>query len=323
MEVRRLRYFLRIASEGSLGKASRALSVAQPALSRQIQMLEDELGVKLFQRVPTGMKLTDEGAYLKEALEHPIELIDMALHNVKSYSTRVEASLTLGMPPAISHFMGARVIALLQRKMPYLKLRLVEDDSTRLAHSLSRGLVDIALLADATPDSRAFYGEVVQHPLLLVGPRNAPWLEAGTIRLADLKNVPLILPGTQSSLRTRIWKAAVNIDVQIEPAIEIDSLDVILRAVLDGRGYTVLPQIAVAASSRAEALGTARIVAPELIETVYWGVQPTWRVSRSMYNNVERIIYSEWYQMVRSGEWPAAWVMDLSRLSLPLDIDNG
>jgi len=91
MELRRLRYFLRIAAEGSLGSAARSLHIAQPALSRQMQLLEADLGVQLFQRVPRGMQLTEEGDYLREALSHPVQQIEAALQNARSFSTRVEA----------------------------------------------------------------------------------------------------------------------------------------------------------------------------------------------------------------------------------------
>src|SRR5688500_5854047 len=92
MELRRLRYFLQVAREGSLGQASRSLGVAQPALGRQIQLLESELGVKLFRRVPKGMRLTEEGEYLQEVLDHPLRQLDLALNNVRSFSARVDVS---------------------------------------------------------------------------------------------------------------------------------------------------------------------------------------------------------------------------------------
>src|SRR5579864_2515722 len=157
MELRRLRYFLRIAAEGSLGKASRTLGVAQPALGRHVQMLEHELGVKLFQRVPKGMQLTEEGEYLKEALEHPIDLVHIALHNVRSFATRVEASLVLGLPPEIAPILGTRLIGRLRHDLPNLGLKVVNSDSATLAADLARGLIDIALLVATVPVEKIFH----------------------------------------------------------------------------------------------------------------------------------------------------------------------
>jgi DNA-binding transcriptional LysR family regulator len=318
MELRRLRYFLRIAAEGSLGKASRALGIAQPALGRQIQLLEDELGVKLFERVPKGMRLTDEGEYLRDALEHPLQRIDIALRNVRSYSTRVEAALTLGLPPVIAQFLGPRLVGRLQRELPNLRLRIAEGDSGRLAEELARGLVDIAMLVGVAPDNKVFHAEVLKEQLSLVGPPDCPLAGREAVSFAELQELPLILPGTEAGLRTGLTKAAAAANVKIEPVLEIDSIELAKQAVKTGAGYTILPPLAFRSEAgRGELIGFP-IVDPELDQGVLWAVQPHWRVPRSTYNQVERVVYEEWFAAVSSGEWPARWELDLSRLSLPI-----
>jgi LysR family transcriptional regulator, nitrogen assimilation regulatory protein len=318
MELRRLRYFACIAAEGSLGKASRALGIAQPALGRQIQLLETELGVKLFQRVARGMQLTEEGEYLRDALEHPLGLIDMALHNVRSYSSRIEATLRLGLPPVISQLMGMRLLLQLRAELPNLKLHLCEDDSPSLAGQLSRGLLDAAILADIIPDRHCFHGEVLAEPLLLAGKPDAPALQQRTVPFRMLAQLPLILPGPQSPLRTRLLKMAANADIQINAGMEIDSACLAREAAAAGMGYTILPEIALRAETLPGKLAAVPIVEPIPQQVIYWAVQPHWRVPRSLYNIVERIIFTQWHAAVANGEWPAAWKMDLSRLSLPL-----
>ena len=320
MELRRLRYFLRIAAEGSLGKASRALGIAQPALGRQIQLLEEEVGVSLFRRVPKGMQLTDEGEYLKDALEHPLQLVDIALQNVRNYSARVEAALTLGLPPTIAPFMGPRLLNRFRRDLPNLKLRLIDADSGRLAADLTHGLIDIALLADVTPGSRAFYAEVIVEPLMLVGPPGA--LPKGRAELAfkELQRLPLVLPGPQSSLRTKLTKASANADVPLDAVLEVESPDLIKLAVCAGAGFSILPPVAYAREAARGELAGLPIIEPRLEQSIMWAVQPNWRVPRSIYNEVERAAYGEWYAAVTSGEWPAAWTFDLARLSLPLQV---
>ena len=318
MEHRRLRYFLRIAAEGSLGKASQALGIAQPALGRQIQLLEAELGVKLFERVPKGMRLTDEGEYLKDALEHPLRLVDIALRNVRSYSVRVEASLTLGLPPVVAPLIGPCVVSRLQRELPNLRLRIAEGDSGKLAEDLARGLVDIALLVGVVPDSKVFHAEVIKEPLLLVGTPDSLLATRDAITFAALHNLRLILPGTQAGLRTRLTKVAAAQDAKIDAALEIDSIELTKQAVKAGTGYAILPPLAFKAEAeRGELIGIP-IVEPALDQPVLWAVQPHWRVPRSLYNEVERVAYEEWFAAVASGAWPATWLLDLARLSLPI-----
>jgi len=322
MELRRIRYFLRVAAEGSIGKASRALGIAQPALGRQIQLLETELGVKLFERMPRGMRLTDEGEYLKDALEHPMQRMDIALKNVRSYSTRVEAALTLGLPPVIAQYIGSRLVDRLRRDLPNLKLRIAEGDSAKLAEDVARGLVDIALLVGIVPDSKAFHGEVIREQLLLVGPPGAALSGRRHITFRELQDLPLILPGTQAGLRTALTKIGAAQEVKVEPILEIDSAELAKQAVRAGAGYAILPPLAFKAEAQQGALIGLPIIDPPLDQTVLWAVQPHWRVPRSLYNEVERVVYEEWLAAVTSGEWPATWLLDLARISLPIRRDG-
>lgn len=316
MELRRLRYFLRIAAEGSLGRASRALGIAQPALGRQVQLLESELGVGLFQRVAKGMVLTDEGAYLREALEQPLQQIDRALENVRSYATRVEATLTLGLTPILATFIGPRLIRRLRAELPNLKLRIVEAGSTRLAGEISRGLIDIALVVDVAPDVRAFHSEILTEPLMLVGPPTGETGQWPAVTFRQLAGLPLVLPGPQSGLRTKLAKAAAAAETALTVALEVDSCALAKQAVIAGEGFTVLPPVAFRAEAgRGELAG---VPIDGLGQSVLWAVQPHWRVQRSTYNAVERAVFEELWAAVASGDWPASWTMDLARLSLPL-----
>lgn len=314
MELRRLRYFLRVAAEGSLGKASRALGVAQPALGRQIQMLEAELGVELFRRVSKGMRLTEEGEYLKEALEHPLEQVNIALRNVRTHAVPVEASLVLGLPPGVAQVLGPRVIARLQKDVPNLKLRIAEADSGALAADLGRSLVDIAILVGIFPADRLFHADVLSEPLMLVAPPGSQIAQRTSIDFKDLPGLPLILPGAQAGLRTQLAKAELTTGVSLNIALEIDSAELAKQAVRDSLGYAILPPVAFKAQAdRAELVGV-RISEPQLDQIVRWSVRPLWRVPRSIYDQVEHAIFEEWYASVSGGEWPAQWLIDLDSL---------
>ena len=316
MELRRLRYFLRIAAEGSLGKASRALGVAQPALGRHVQMLEEELGVKLFRRVPKGMQLTDEGEYLKDALQHPIELVHTALRNVRSFATRVEASLALGLPPEIAPILGVRLVRRLQGELPHLSLKVVEGDSGKLAADLSQGLVDIALLVATVPVEKVFHFEVVSEPLLLVAPAGSAIAMRENVAFGELHRIPLILPGTQTGLRTRLEKAALSADFELNVALEIDSAELAKQAVRANLGYAVLPPVAFKAEAERGELTGIAIVEPEIDQVTRCAIRPRWPVPRSTYDAVERAIFDEWFAVVASGDWPATWLFDMTQLGM-------
>lgn len=315
MELRRLRYFLQVAREGSLGQASRMLGVAQPALGRQIQLLESELGVKLFRRMPKGMRLTEEGEYLKEALDHPLRQLDLALDNVRSYSARIEAAFTMGLPPSVAGLLGPRLFLRLSRELPNLKLRFVEADSSSLAADLLRGVVDIAILAGVTPDDRVFRSEVLREPLMLVGAAGSALAGLDAVAFVELERFPLILPSQPDGLPTQLEKLTARTDAKLTVSSEVDSLDLVKDIVKAGAGYTILPPLAFREEAARGELIAAAVTDPELDRIVLYAVQPHWRVPRGTYNEVERVIFEEWSAAVESGTWPAEWLFDYRLLS--------
>lgn len=315
MELRRLRYFLQIAREGSLGRASRSLGVAQPALGRQIQLLESELGVKLFRRVPKGMKLTEEGEYLREALDHPLAQLDLALKNVRSFGARVDVAFTMGLPPGVMQVLGPRLFLRLSRELPNLKLRFVESDSASLAADLLRGLVDIAVLTGVTPDDRVFRSEVLREPLWLVGAPESALAGRESLPFAELEHFPLILPSAPDGLPTLLEKLAARSDARFIVTSEVDSVDLAKQVVAAGAGYTILPPLLCRDELASGALLGVPVTDPALDRTVLYAVQPLWRVPRSTYNEVERVIFEEWTETVASGAWPAEWLFDRRLLS--------
>lgn len=315
MELRRLRYFLRIAAEGSLGKASRALGVAQPALGRQIQLLESELGVRLFERVSKGMMLTEEGDFLKEAIEHPLELLHIALENVRHHSMPVEASLVLGLPPELAPVFGPRILGRLQRDLPNLKLRIAESDSARLAADLARGVVDIAILVGIFPAEKVFHFEVMSEPLLLVAKPGSPLIDRNSITFKELANLPVILPGAHAGIRTKLAKVELTSDVSLNVALEIDSTELAKEAARAGLGYAILPPVAFKTEAgRGELVGIP-IVDPVIEQIVRFSVRPLWRVTRATFDQVEHAIFDEWRSAVESGEWAGTWLFDADRVA--------
>lgn len=314
MELRRLRYFLSVAAEGSLGKASRSLGIAQPALGRQMQMLESELGVELFRRVPKGMKLTEEGEYLRQALEHPLEQLNIALRNVKTHTVPVEASLVLGLPPVIAQSFGPRLITRLQRDLPHLRLKVSEGDSTKLAADLSRGFVDIALLIGIFPPEKVFNHPAVSEQLMLVMPAGTPESHRLAIGFRELAGLPLILPGTQAGLRTQLARTELSMSMSLNVAVEIDSIELRKRALLAGLGYAIMPPLAFKTEAASGDLVGIPIVDPEIEQITRFAVRPLWRVARTTYDDVERTIFEEWYSAVSSGEWPGRWLIDLDHV---------
>src|ERR1700761_5036470 len=118
MEIRRLSYFVRIAEDGSLTKAAGVLRIAQPALSRQVRLLEEELGVALFSRTARGMRLTEEGEFLRASVAGPLRAMELALQSVRSFSSRIEGNFGIGMPSAIAAVLAKPLVLRMDAGFP-------------------------------------------------------------------------------------------------------------------------------------------------------------------------------------------------------------
>jgi len=317
MNLRRLRLFLGTAAEGSISRAARDHGLAQPALTRQIQLLEAEIGAQLFERSPRGLRLTDTGQFLKDALELPLSEIETALRSARSFSTQVKASLTIGMPPSISELFGERVVTRLRETLPNIALRIVEEDSSKLAFDLSRRLIDTAVLVSIIPEQRVSRAEVLSEPLMLVGAPQSDIVTQGPVPLRRLEGLPLILPSPASGVRINLDRAAETAGIKITPVLEVDSIELTKRLAAQGDHCTIMPERAYRDDVRAGLLTAVPIVEPQLTQPVIWAVKPDWRLPRAVYNELERVVIEEWYESVTAGEWPAEWVFDFSILSIP------
>jgi DNA-binding transcriptional LysR family regulator len=317
MNLRRLRFFLGVAAEGSLTRAARSYGVAQPALSRQMHLLEEELRAKLFERSPRGLRLTETGQFLKDALEAPLTEIEAALRSVRSFSTHVSASLTMGLPPSVSTLIGGRLVDRMRRELPNIALRIVEADSSKLAADLARRLIDTAILVSVVPEQRVSRAPVLSEPLYLVGTPEACAPYASQVQPRALEQAPLILPSEQSGVRINLSRYAETVGIKIVPAMEIDSVE-LTKQLLAGSAYcTILPERCMRDDVAKGVLAKLPIVDPPLTQEVFWAVKPDWRHPRVVYNELERIVFDEWYEAVTSGDWPAEWVFDFSVLSIP------
>lgn len=241
MEIRRLSYFVRVADDGSLTRAAGVLRVAQPALSRQIRLLEEELGEALFNRTPQGMRLTEAGEYLRASVAGPLRAIDLALQNVRSFSSPMEGDVVIGMPSGIGDALAAPLVTRVAADFPKIRMRMVEGATAALIDWLNRGIVDYALLEEAAKDERLSDLELFSEPLALVGPPDCDLAADIVVPLERAAQLPLILPSHHLGVRRLLNDAAAKARIKLNIRAEADSWRLIKDLVAGGMGYAVLP----------------------------------------------------------------------------------
>ena len=186
MDIRQLRTFSCVAELGSLSKASDTLRVAQPALSRQIKLLEHELRAELFTRNGRGMVLTDAGRLLLARTAGIVRQIDQVRDEIQSAGGPPSGRVVLGLVPTVSCVISARLARRTVDKYPGISLCIVESYSGHLMEWLHRGEMDLALIYGPSSDLHLTVQSLGRDPIVAVGPRGSGLSqeEAGRYRLA-------------------------------------------------------------------------------------------------------------------------------------------
>lgn len=263
METRRLSYFLRIAEDGSLTRSAEVLRVAQPALSRQMRLLEEELGLKLFRRSARGMVLTEEGIGLRDAIAGPMRELELGIERARTASHKTLSNIAIGVPAGLTAIMASPLAVQLARTAS--ASRIVEGPNGSLVDWLARGMIDLAILEEPVGDHRLVETLVCELDLALVGRADDPLMaENAPIAFADVVQLPLILSSHHMGMRPIIDAAAVRIGAQLQVRFHADSSRLMCDLVSDGIGYGIMPLCRAIALDTLLPLSLRAICAPRL-----------------------------------------------------------
>ncbi len=247
MELRQLRYFVRIVELGSMSRAALDLDMVQSALSQQISRLESELSTRLLQRTPRGVLPTEAGqAFFHEAqltLRHAAQAVHAA------QQARLSGAVSIGLSPTISSVLGLPLMRAMRERYPDVRLHMVSTLSGHLTSLLNARQLDLAILFDTHAARRWSVMPLLEEQLFLIQSRQqpvAPQIQhAAPISLEQLQAIPLILPSGSHGLRSSIMASFSHAGFQSQMAMEIDSLPLLMEAVDAGLGATVQPWSAV------------------------------------------------------------------------------
>jgi LysR family tcuABC transcriptional regulator len=244
MELRQLRYLVRVVELGSISRAALDLNLVPSALSQQISRLESELSTRLLQRSPKGVTPTEAGlAFFREAqlvLRHAEQAARAA------QQARLSGSVSVGMAPTTAAVLGLPLIRAMRERYPDVRLHMVESLSGHLTGMLNARQLDLAMLFDTQAGRRWSVMPLLEEKLFLIQSRRTLVGKPATrIRMAQLAGLPLILPTGVHGLRSTLDSAFAR--ARCKPAVvaEIDSLAMLMDAVDSGLGSTLQPWAAV------------------------------------------------------------------------------
>lgn len=265
MDFRQLNTFLLVAELGSLSKAAERLRIAQPALSRQIRLLEDDLHATLFHRHGRGMALTEAGELLSRKAQSIMRQLDDTRAELAGGDAMVSGRVCLGVPPTVGDVLAARLVEKFHARHPAVMLRVLPAFSGYLVDFLHRGEVDLAIMygIDRGPDIGL--SPLIEEQLYLVGPGSAGLRRDKPVPFTYLAERKLVLPSPRHGLRVLIDDAAKRLDMRLSVPLEADALQTLKDLVIRDQGYTVLPRGAVLREIDAGQLCAAPVSPPRLL----------------------------------------------------------
>jgi LysR family nitrogen assimilation transcriptional regulator len=265
MDLKQLEYFVRVAELGSFTKASLALDVAQPALSRQVRLLEVELRQNLLVRNGRGATPTEAGKLLLEHGRGILHQVERAREELGRVRGALAGRVAIGLPPSLARVLTVPLTRAFRAQLPEASLSISEGLSATMQEWLATGRLDIAVLYNAQPAPEIDISPLQDEELLLVELRPAGLAEdppPPPVSLAEVAQLPLVIPSRPNALRMHVESEMANIGCRPRVALEIDGVSAILDLVADGAGAALLSRNAVASSIRPSAYRTRSIQPP-------------------------------------------------------------
>jgi len=239
MDLRQLRYFVALATQQHYGKAAGVLHVTQPALSRQIRLLEEELGVQLFERHARGAAPTDEAHLLLERAVFLLRYAEQIKADLLARQSAPRGPVAIGMSPGLAQQLTVMLTQAVLRQLPDVRLRFIEGFAPSLQDMLAQGEVDIALLIDPVDRSSLVSSPLLDEQICLIGTPGDRRIRKARLTIRDLAGVPLVMTGlVKSGVRLKLEDAAARAKVDLLPVVEVETAEVARRLVLDGVGLT-------------------------------------------------------------------------------------
>jgi LysR family transcriptional regulator, nitrogen assimilation regulatory protein len=322
MELKQLSYFLGIAECGSFSKAAVRLSVAQPILSRQIKLLETELGVELFYRNGRGVVLSEAGRLLETYAQSVVNLVDKASSEIGSLRAAPQGRVAIAMPPSIGWVLTGPLVLRCREAFPEIFLHMAEGFSGHVAEWLSTGRVDVGIVYQAPRLSTLATEPLFSDDLILLGAIDDPaGLGGDSVPTARIADIPVILPARPHGLRVLIDNELEKLGLTACIAFEVDAMPSTLSLVERGVGYTVLSESAVKHLLNAGRIRSWSLTGPTLRRELLLATS-TQRPMSVATRLVARLIRDEIQAILRDATMPPGRAR-AERMSPPLKPNKG
>ena len=259
MNLRQLKIFQAVSREKSMSATAEKLHITQPAISQTISNLEEELEVKLFERLNRSLVLTNTGQILLDYSTRILNLVEEAeqtisdISNLEKGRLRIGASMTIGtylLPPILNQF---------HDQYPELEIKFIIDNTEVIERMVLENEIDLGLVEGPTPNQNIIRDPFFDDHLLLICPAQHDWAQQEVIRAEKLATEPFIMREKGSGTREVIINTLAQQQLDCNLQHTLNNIEAIKKAVIANIGVSILPKIAIQAELANEELATVKI----------------------------------------------------------------
>ncbi|WP_050525785.1 LysR family transcriptional regulator [Pseudorhodobacter aquimaris] len=303
MDFRQLRNFIQVVELSSITAAADHLNIAQPALSRQVKALEEELNVALLRRHGRGVMPTEEGIRLARRAQTILEDVQDLANDISGHRAPLSGMVRLGLPPTVSEILATHLIERVMQIYPNVKLRIISGFSGHVQDWLQRGKIDLGVAYEGQQSNLIKAQPILIEKLFYIQSAAEGTQDGVPIDAHTALQQPLILPNPEHGLRARIEAIAARENLALDVVLDVDILTTMLAFVERGLGGTILPLVSVLQQVRDKKL-VARPIERSPIDRTLVLMSPLNRPSSRLTTSIAEFITAEVHQMVTAGEWP-------------------
>ncbi len=257
-----LKVFITVADKKNFSKAAKSLNLTQPAISFQIQTLEQYYQTKLFDRVNRHVKLTEAGELL---LEYALSMSDLQSElerKMQQLTGHVKGTLAIGASRTVGEYVLPYVICKFKEDYPDVDVTLEIYNTKQVEENIMNRYLDIGLVESEIKNSELFFQDILSDELVLVVPSNHRWADKNEVDIQDIKDEPFIIREPGSGSRLVFEQALIDEEVDIEDLniiMEIGNITSIKSAIINGLGVSIMSKWAVRDLENAGVASTVKI----------------------------------------------------------------
>lgn len=248
--LRQLEYVVAVADHQHFSKAAEACGVSQPALSSQVQEVEQRLGLTLFERGRTGITVPADAQPVIELARRALQAADDVVTAADRNQDELVGVLRIGVIPTMAPYLLPALVAELRRRHPRAEPHLVEEQTDRLVRSIADGRLDLGLLAAPIPIDGLASASLAVDDFHLALPDDHPMAGSGPLPAGVLAGLPVILLEDGHCLRDQALDVCASVGAGMPGGIQGTSLTTLCQMVAAGLGVTLLPSSSLAVEAR-------------------------------------------------------------------------